>query len=75
MNPLTHYNIFALNIDCGYTLERVPTIYVLDQKYPINHSFAVYRRGLICFPDVRLATSACKDSCACTWLEKVPGLP
>ena len=28
-------NIFAQNIDCGYTLEpprRVPTIYVLDQK-------------------------------------------
>ena len=24
--------IFAQNIDCGYTLERVPTIYVLEQK-------------------------------------------
>ena len=27
--------IFAQNIDCGYTLERVPTIYVLEQKYCI----------------------------------------
>ena len=28
------FNIFAQNIDCGYTLEtpRVLTIYVLDQK-------------------------------------------
>ena len=23
---------FAQNIDCGYTLERVPTMYALDQK-------------------------------------------
>ena len=26
------FNILAQNIDCGYTLERVPTIYVLVQK-------------------------------------------
>ena len=26
-------NIFPQNIDSGYMLERVPTIYVLDQKY------------------------------------------
>ena len=25
--------IFAQNIGCGYTLEPLPTIYVLDQKY------------------------------------------
>ena len=26
------FNIFAQNTECWYTFERVPTIYVLDQK-------------------------------------------
>ena len=27
-----YFNIFAQNVDCEYTLERVPTIYVLDHN-------------------------------------------
>ena len=32
MKIFDFFLIFAQNIDCGYTLERVPTIYVLEQK-------------------------------------------
>ena len=32
INSFNIFLIFAQNIDCGYALERVPTIYVLEQK-------------------------------------------
>ena len=39
------FNIFAQNIDCGYTLEpRVPIIYVLERRNrctSVNNSFAI----------------------------------
>ena len=32
MKKVNNFLIFAQNIDRGYTLERVPTIYVLEQN-------------------------------------------
>ena len=50
------FNIYAQNIDCGSTLERVPTIYDLDQKKkgtPLYTRVLLYTiMGYTCFPDV-----------------------
>ena len=44
------FHIFAQNIDCGYTLEQVPTIYVLEQKLekciPLLTQVLLYKSGV-----------------------------